>query len=342
MTGPPNYDAILIVSFGGPDGPDDVLPFLENVLKGRRVPRERMLEVAGHYHHFGGVSPINSQNRALIAALVEELNSHGPQLPVYWGNRNWHPLLPDAIRQMAEDGIQHALAFVTSPYSSHSSCRQYLENINGARLQVGDAAPKIDKLRAFYNHPGFIDAIVDRVREALNHLPSSETNEAQFFFTAHSIPIAMAKNCQYVAQLEEACRLAAEGAGIKNWQLAYQSRSGPPTQPWLEPDICDVIRHTGQAEARDIDVVPIGFIADHMEVIYDLDVEVQEVCDERGLNMVRASTVGTHPRFVRMIRELILERVDSTSPRLAVGSNEPSHDVCPTDCCAYQPSRHSK
>lgn len=326
------YDALLLVSFGGPEGMDDVLPFLENVLRGRNVPAERVREVAGHYEQFGGVSPINEQNRALIRALVEELDRHGPRLPVYWGNRNWHPLLPDTVRQMRDDGIRRALAFVTSAFSSYSGCRQYLENLADARQQVGPDAPAIDKLRAFYNHPGFIAAMTDRVVEALQPLPEADRAGAALVFTAHSIPVAMAQTCDYERQFREASRLVAAGVGREAFHCVYQSRSGPPSQPWLEPDVCDFLRELPAAGVRHVVLVPIGFISDHMEVIYDLDTEAQAVCDEAGLTMVRAATVGTHPRFVQMIRELIAERI-SGAPRLAVGDYGPHHDTCPADCC---------
>src|SRR6476660_10345132 len=221
------YDALLIVSFGGPDGPDDVLPFLENVLRGRNVPRERMLEVAEHYFEFGGRSPINDQNRALIAALEQELSAHGPHLPIYWGNRNWHPLLADTLRQMSSDGIRRALAFVTSAYSSYSSCRQYRENIAAAQTEVGAAAPVVDKLRVFFNHPGFIEPMIENVRAALEKIPAKRRGNAELLFSAHSIPQAMAHGCRYQAQLQEASRLIAEGVGQINWRLVFQSRSGP-------------------------------------------------------------------------------------------------------------------
>src|SRR6185503_5423415 len=241
------YDALLIVSFGGPDGPKDVLPFLENVLRGRNVPRERMLEVAEHYYQFGGKSPINDQNRALIAALEKELAAHGPRLPIYWGNRNWHPLLPDTLRKMAADGVQRALAFVTSAYSSYSSCRQYRENIAAAQTEVGPTAPQIDKLRAFFNHPGFIEPMVENTRAALEKIPVERRQDAELVFTAHSIPAAMAATSRYEEQLHEASRLLADGVGSNvKWNLVYQSRSGPPQQPWLEPDICDFIESRHQ------------------------------------------------------------------------------------------------
>jgi ferrochelatase len=330
----PSYDAILVVSFGGPEGPDDVMPFLENVLRGKNVPRERMLEVAHHYERFGGVSPLNAQNRLLIAALERELAEHGPRLPVYFGNRNWHPLLPDTLRKMAQDGIRRALAFFTSAYSSYSGCRQYLENIEDARRQVGPAAPAIDRLRAFYNHPGFVDPMIEQVRKALNEIPAERRAAAPIVYTAHSIPLAMARGCRYEAQLTECARLVSRGLGCDRWKLAYQSRSGPPSQPWLEPDICDYLRELrASGGTRDVVIAPIGFLSDHVEILYDLDTEAKALCQELGLNMVRASTVGNHPDFVRMVRELVLERMDPSIERRFLGSDGPGHDVCPADCC---------
>jgi ferrochelatase len=332
------YDALVVVSFGGPERPEDVIPFLENVLRGKNVPRDRLLEVAEHYYELGGVSPINAQNRALIAALVHELNTHGPRLTVYWGNRNWHPLLTDTVRQMAEDGVRRALAFVTSAYSSYSGCRQYLEEIDRARREVGPSAPQIDKLRAFYNHPGFVQPMIESVEAAMQELSDRQRQGAELLMTAHSIPVVMSETCDYVRQLQEVGRLVAEGVGAKRWRLVYQSRSGPPSQPWLEPDVCDVLRELGRTKrAEDVVLVPIGFVSDHVEVVYDLDREARAVCETLGLNLVRAGTVGTHPRFVRMIRELIEERLDENSVRLALGADGPSHDVCPADCCRYTP-----
>ena len=332
---PTVYDAIVVVSFGGPEGPDDVIPFLENVVRGRNVPRERLLEVAEHYRHFGGKSPINAQNRALIAALEAELRQNGPRIPVYWGNRNWHPLLTDTLRQMAEDGIERALAFVTSACSSYSSCRQYLDNIARARENVGPKAPVVDKLRAFYNHPGFIGPVAENARAALAVLNGESPGEpVELVFTAHSIPISMADNCPYVEQLKEASRLVAGHLGYTNWKLVYQSRSGPPSQPWLEPDIGDYLRSVRESgRVGKVLVVPIGFVSDHLEVLYDLDTEAQELCDQLGLRMVRSATAGNDPAFVRMIRELVLERIEEDGNRRALGSLGPSHDHCPADCC---------
>lgn len=323
-----NYDALLVVSFGGPEGMDDVIPFLENVLRGRNVPRERMLSVAHHYEMFGGVSPINQQNRNLIAALKQELKTNGPDLPIYWGNRNWHPLLPETLRQMSRDGVRKALAFVTSAYSSYSSCRQYRQNIADAQAEVGPGVPQIDKLRAFYNHPLFIEANVDHIRTALAKVDRG----SHLVFTAHSIPDAMAANCDYVAQLEEAGGLIAGSLGINRWRVVYQSRSGSPSQPWLAPDIADYLKQMNAEGIESVVVAPIGFVSDHMEVVYDLDYEAQSVANELGMTMVRAATAGTHPAFVKMIRQLVLERIDNAPARF-LGTRGPVHNVCPADCC---------
>ncbi len=328
-----DYDALLIVSFGGPEGPDDVAPFLANVLRGRPVPQGRLREVASHYAHFGGVSPINAQCRALVAALRSELDSYGPPLPIYWGNRNWHPMLVETVRQMAGDGVRNALAFVTSAYSSYSGCRQYLEDIERARIEVGKGAPVVDKLRAFYNHPGFVEPLVDRASAALASLAEPRREGARLVFTAHSIPRAWAVRSDYQVQLRETARLVAADLGRSEWSLVYQSRSGPPSQPWLEPDIVDHLRAVAAEGVQDVVVAPIGFISDHMEVVYDLDLDAKSRAAELGLNMVRADTVGAHPRFVRMIRELVLERLAHDPKRLSRGSRGPAHDVCPADCC---------
>jgi ferrochelatase len=324
-----NYDALLLVSFGGPEGPDEVIPFLENVLRGKNVPRERLLKVAEHYKLFGGVSPINQQNRNLIQALQKELETHGPRLPIYWGNRNWHPLLPDTLSEMARDGVRKALAFATSAYSSYSSCRQYLENISDARNVVGPGAPQIDKVRAFYNHPLFIEANVEQSRAALLTLPQGEVT---IVFTAHSIPSAMATNCDYEKQLRETGRLVADALNISKWDLAFQSRSGPPTQPWLEPDISSHLRTLKTKGVENVVIAPIGFVSDHMEVIYDLDIEAKRTAAEIGLSIARAATAGTHPLFVKMVRELLLEKTEN-APRRFLGDFGPNHDVCAVDCC---------
>jgi ferrochelatase len=320
-----DFQAVLVLSFGGPEKPDDVIPFLENVLRGRNVPHERMLEVAQHYHHFGGCSPINEQNRELIAALERELNEHGPRLPVYWGNRNWHPLLPDTLRKMSADGVRRALVFVTSAFSSYSGCRQYLEDMDRARAEVGSESPELEKLPGFSDHPGFIAAVCDRVAAAYAKVPADRRDRAVLMFTAHSVPLAMAGSSPYVRQLEHACARVAEELGRSDWHLVYQSRSGPPGQPWLEPDILDALRKLSadRGEGTDAVICPIGFISDHMEVLYDLDTEACALARELGLNVIRAGTPGVHPLFIAMIRDLIAGRVSGDVPAA----------VCAPDCC---------
>jgi ferrochelatase len=287
-----------------------------------------MLSVAKHYEMFDGVSPINQQNRNLIAALEKELEKNGPRLPIYWGNRNWHPLLVDTVGRMAEDGVQNALAFVTSAYSSYSSCRQYLENISDAQAQVGPGAPRIEKLRQFYNHPRFIEANVEHIRAALE-----QVGDAQLVFTAHSIPESMAANCDYAKQLAETGGLIGRELNVDNWQLVYQSRSGSPMQPWLGPDILEHLKSLASAGVKEVVVAPIGFVSDHMEIVYDLEFEAQNVARELGMKMVRAATAGTHPLFVKMIRELMLERIDNAPARF-VGSHGARTGLCALDCCA--------
>ena len=329
----PAYDAFLLVSFGGPERPEDVAPFLDNVLRGRNVPEARKREVAEHYRLFGGVSPINGQNRALLAALREELDRGGLRLPLYWGNRNWDPLLADTVRRMADAGVARAIAFVTSAFSSYSGCGQYLEDIARARAAVGERAPVIDKLRVFCHHPGFVDTMVDRVRTAFADVPGERRPAARLVFTAHSIPLTMAEGCDYVTQLKETCGLVAEGAGRGDWRLVYQSRSGPPQVPWLGPDILDHLKAERDGGATDVVVAPIGFVSDHMEVKYDLDHEARQVAERLGLNLVRAGTPGTHPRFVSMIRELVGERIRASPRPPVLGSRGAAPDACREGCC---------
>ena len=324
-----DYDAVLLVSFGGPEGPDDVLPFLRNVVRGRNVPEARLVEVAKHYDHFGGKSPINDQCRALLQALSAEFETQGVSLPLYWGNRNWHPMLADTVAQMKSDGVKRALAFVTSAYSSYSSCRQYLNNIDQARADSGPDAPVIDKLRVFYNHPGFIKANADSVKASLAKLPGAE----RLVFTAHSIPESMAKGCDYVDQLNEACRLVADAVGHQHWDLVYQSRSGPPSVPWLEPDINDHFRALCDKGVRSVVVSPVGFVSDHVEVIWDLDHEASDTAKECGIAYERAGTASLHPAFVSMVAELVLERLGQAEPR-ALGPHGVRRQPCAPDCCA--------
>ena len=326
------YQAMLLVSLGGPEGPDDVMPYLKNVLRGRNVPESRMLEVAKHYDQFGGVSPINEQNRALIESLKQEFTDHEIKLPIYFGNRNWNPLLEDTLRQMKEDGVKDAIAFFTSTFSCYSGCRQYRENIYEAQQNIGEGAPRIHKVRMSFNHPLFVKAASERVTDAAQALQISDDSPVELLFTAHSIPESMAGGCNYQLQLNEACRLVANESGLSNWKLAFQSRSGPPHQPWLEPDICDYLEQVKAKGVTNVIIMPIGFVSDHMEVMFDLDVEAQEKCEELGIRMSRAKTFGTHQDFVTLIRELVLERAFDTE-RLAVGELPASHDVCPPNCC---------
>lgn len=345
----PPYDALVLVSFGGPEGPQDVLPFLENVVRGRGVPRERLLAVAEHYHHLGGESPINAQNRALLAALRGELD-----LPVYWGNRNWTPYLTDAVAQMTVDGVRRALAFVTSAYTSYSGCRQYLEDIARAREAAGPHAPVIDKIRHYYNHPGFVGPNAEAVLAALGALPEPARDAARLVFTAHSIPVSMEQHSGpdalagsgphrlgwYAAQVGEAARLvtaavnAARGAGATPLahDVAWQSRSGPPQVPWLGPDVNEHLERLAGQGVAGVVVSPVGFVSDHVEVIWDLDREARETAEALRLPYARATTVGVAPQFVAMIRELVEER-RAGAPRLALGPDGPSHDVCPAGCC---------
>ncbi len=333
------YDALLVLSFGGPEGPDDVIPFLENVTKGRAVPRKRLLEVAEHYQHFGGVSPINDQNRALITALATELEQHQIELPIYFGNRNWHPFVEDTVRQMREDGVRRALVFVTSAFSSYSGCRQYREDLARAVEPLGADELELAKLRVFYNHPGFVRAMAARVEEGLARLPAARRGGAALVFTAHSIPLAMARSCTYEAQLRESCGLVTAAVGIRDYRLAFQSRSGSPLVPWLEPDILDELARLPAEGIDDVLVTPIGFVSDHMEVMFDLDEEAMARSAEFGLTMIRVGTAGTHPAFISMIRELIEERMTEHPTRLALGSRGPSHDICPINCCPRGESR---
>lgn len=308
-------DAILIVSFGGPEGSDDVMPFLRNVTRGRGIGDERLAAVAEHYHMFGGVSPINQCNRDLIAALADELARRGVDLPVYWGNRNWSPMLADTMAQMRDDGISRAVGFVTSAFGSYSGCRQYSEDIERARIAAGSDAPTVRKLPPFWDQEGFLSAMAD-------HLATARQTElsAPVVFTAHSIPNAMAATAPYVAQLNEACRRVADRTGASQWSLAYQSRSGPPQVPWLEPDIGDELDRLADDGADAVIVVPIGFVADHMEVIYDLDTEARQRADMLGLRFTRVPTVGAHPAFIEMIADLVLG---------------PPPVACAADCCPH-------
>ena len=334
-----DYDAVLLVSFGGPEGPQDVVPFLENVTRGRGIPRDRLEQVGAHYALFGGVSPINAQNRALLTALRAELADAGVDLPVYWGNRNWDPYLADALREMRDAGVRRALAFVTSAYSSYSGCRQYRENLAAARAEV-DGAPEVDKVRHYFDHPGFVEPFVDATLSALASLPDAVQPGARLVFTTHSIPVAAADSSgpdggAYVAQHRAVAELVAgrvaEVTGVaRPWDLVFQSRSGPPTQAWLEPDISDHLETLAADGASGVVVVPIGFVSDHMEVIYDLDTQARETCDQEGIAMVRAATAGVLPGFVRGL----VDRVLAAGRRDAPVPDDGCGGVCASPCGA--------
>ncbi|MQY08185.1 ferrochelatase [Actinomadura macrotermitis] len=327
------YDALLLVSFGGPEGPEDVIPFLENVTRGRNIPRSRLEAVGEHYHLFGGVSPINQQCRDLKAAIEADFAAHGVGVPVYWGNRNWEPYLTDTVRQMKADGIRRAAAFVTSAYSGYSCCRQYLDDIDRARAEVPDA-PEIDKLRIYYNHPGFVEPFIEATRAALDELPEDLRDGAHLVFSAHSVPLAQPGQELYTAELNDISALVAERAAPGHpWELVFQSRSGPPSQPWLEPDIGDHLEKLHATGVRAVVNVPVGFVSDHMEVKYDLDVEATGLAARLGLAFRRAATPGTHPRFVSMIRELFQERAAGAPDRPALGALGPRPDACRADHC---------
>jgi ferrochelatase len=333
MTG--DFDAFLLLSFGGPEGPEDVMPFLRNVTRGRGIPDERLAAVAEHYDHFGGVSPINNQNRALLAAVEADFRAHGIDLPLYWGNRNWDPYLDDTVGRMRADGIRNALVFATSATGGYSGCRQYRENLADARRTVGSQAPDLEKLRHYFDHPGLIEAAVDGVRTALAKVGP----DARLVFTAHSIPVSMNEVAGpsgglYLAEQRETARLVAEtvrGPGAV-FDLVWQSRSGPPQVPWLEPDINDHLRTLAADGIGSVVVSPTGFVSDHLEVLWDLDNEASETAAELGLQFARAATAGTHPAFVAMIRELVLERTADRAPR-SLGELGLCGLDCPAGCC---------
>jgi ferrochelatase len=331
------YDAFVLLSFGGPEKPDDVMPFLRNVVRGRGVPDERLTEVAEHYMHFGGVSPINQQCRDLLAAVQTDFAANGIDLPAYWGNRNWFPMLADTVAQMRDDGVTHALGFATSAYGGYSSCKQYWEDIAAARAKVGPGAPVISKLRQFWDHPGFVEPHVSAVQSALATLDPARRSSTRLVFTAHSIPVTMAETAgptggRYTAQLSETAALVhARAAADLPWDLVWQSRSGPPQVPWLEPDINDHLTDLASQGVTDVVVSPIGFVSDHLEVLWDLDNEAAETAEKLGLGYARAATPGVDPRFVTMVRELVQERTDRT-PLKRLGTL-PVWDDCPVNCC---------
>jgi len=355
------YDALLLLSFGGPEGPDDVVPFLENVTRGRGIPRERLKEVGQHYFLFGGVSPINGQNRALLDALRKDFAEHGLGLPVYWGNRNWAPYVTDTLREMVADGHRRILVLATSAYASYSGCRQYREDLAGALATLeeeGRPLPRIDKLRHYFNHPGFLEPMIEGVLKSLADLPEDVGAGAHIAFTTHSIPDLAADTSgpveghgeggAYVRQHLDVARLIAdavrERTGIERpWRLVYQSRSGAPHIPWLEPDICDHLEELHGSGVPAVVMAPIGFVSDHMEVLYDLDTEAKVKAEELGLPVRRSATVGADPRFAAAIRDLIVERAATERGQqvtpCALGALGPSHNVCPVGCCPARAPR---
>lgn len=342
---PESYDALMVLSFGGPEGPDDVRPFLENVTRGRGIPPERLDDVAEHYLHFGGVSPINALNRAIIDAVRAEFAAHSIDLPIYFGNRNWHPMIEDTAAEMARDGVRNALVFATSAWGGYSGCRQYHEDIERAREAVGADAPKLTKLRQFYDHPLAVAAAADAIAAARTELSDDIRGEARVVFTAHSVPLrADAADGPtdlggrlYSRQVTEACALVAEAAGVDDYDQVWQSRSGPPQMPWLEPDIVDHLDALSERGVPAVIVVPIGFVSDHLEVLWDLDTEARDRAAELGMAFARAATIGTDPRFAQLVRGLVQEMTDGipaqrlgSLPMLGVDSDD-GHAV---QCCA--------
>ncbi|MFE0045662.1 ferrochelatase [Streptomyces albireticuli] len=355
------YDALLLLSFGGPEGPDDVVPFLENVTRGRGIPRERLKEVGRHYFLFGGVSPINDQNRELLDALRKDFAEQGLDLPVHWGNRNWAPYLTDTLREMTAAGHRRVLTLATSAYASYSGCRQYRENLADALAALeaeGLTPPRVDKLRHYFNHPGFVRPMAEATLAALAGLPEDVRAGAHLAFTTHSIPTAAADTSgpaeghgdggAYVAEHLDVARTIAEAVRERTgtehpWRLVYQSRSGAPHIPWLEPDICEHLETLHGEGVPAVVMVPIGFVSDHMEVKYDLDTEATAKAAELGLPVARAATVGADPRFAAAVRELVLERAATERgerpERCALGALGPSHDLCPVGCCPARAPR---
>jgi len=326
-----SYDAVIVLSFGGPEGPEDVLPFLHNVTRGRKVPQRRLMEVAEHYQAFGGISPINGQNREFVRHLSAELERRGFDLPVMFGNRNWNPYLEDTLATAVQDGYSRILVLVTSAFSSYSGCRQYIEDIEGAIASIDSVTSlAVDKIRPFYNSSGFIQAIQDNLRVTLEGFHDNADQDVQILFTAHSIPFSMAANCEYEEQLREACGLVMDQFGEHPWKLVFQSRSGPPTQPWLEPDICDAIEGSHH---MNIVACPIGFVSDHMEVLFDLDRDAKNACESRGIKFGRVRAVGTNPKFVSGITDLIEQRCGTMQHVVTLGSQGEWPDRCNVGCC---------
>ena len=343
------YDALVLLSFGGPEKPDDVMPFLQNVTRGRGIPTERLAEVGQHYHRFGGRSPINAQNRALLAALQAELWVRGSGAPVYWGNRNWAPFLHDALREAHTAGSRRVLVVTTSAYSSYSGCRQYREDVADALIQLAGEGRSlhVDKVRHYFNHPGFVGANTDAVLAALSRLESHLADTARLVFVTHSVPASMASSAgpggdAYVTQHKDVVATVsgevARRTGVERaHDLVYCSRSGPPTQSWTEPDVGDHLEELARGGVPAVVLAPVGFVSDHMEVVHDLDTEAAEVAARVGLPLVRAATAGTDAAFVAGLVDLVVERARAergeTVSRPVHGGLPPSHDTCPVGCC---------
>ena len=324
-------DSLLLLSFGGPEGPDDVMPFLRNVTKGRGVPDERLAVVADQYALFGGKSPINDLNRGLLDSINHELTARGYELPTFWGNRNWHPFLSDAVEQLKADGHKSTVCLVTSAFSSYSGCRQYHEDLEVACSAVSEP-PAIQRVRVFWNHPGFLGSAAELLAES--RVNANLSTNTPVLHTAHSLPLSMAANSDYEAQLNEAAEIVNELAGMEGpSEVVFQSRSGPPSVPWLEPSIDTRLQELAADGISEVLVHPLGFIADHMEVLFDLDTQAFGIAKESGITMVRTPTVGTHPRFVAMMVDLIEEAAGLREDRPTLGNSGPRPDICLLDCC---------
>ncbi|WP_278313065.1 ferrochelatase [Lolliginicoccus levis] len=338
------FDALLYLSFGGPEKPADVRPFLENVTRGRNVPPERLDEVEQHYLHFGGISPINALNRDIIARVERELKRRGHDLPVYFGNRNWHPMAEDAVARMVEDGVRRALVFPTSAWGGYSGCRQYHEDIARALAAAGPGIELV-KLRHYYDHPLLVDAFADAIRAARDELPAGLGETARLVFTAHSVPesadaaagLPEEGGHLYSRQVHEAAALCAGAVGRNEFDVVWQSRSGPARIPWLEPDICDHIEALAKAGETAVIVCPVGFVSDHLEVVWDLDTEARETADKLGIALARAATPGTDERFTTMIADLIDEALSGRAPTRCGGAplrgSSTNGAPCAVGCC---------
>ncbi len=334
-----DFDALLLLSFGGPDGPDDVRPFLENVTRGRGVPPERLDAVAEHYLHFGGASPINGINRALIS----ELEAAMPELPVYFGNRNWEPYIEDTVTAMRDNGVRRAAVFTTSAWGGYSSCRQYTQDIARGRAAAGPQAPELVKLRQYFDHPLFVEMFAEAIGEAAAQLPAELRDDARLVFTAHSIPVRVDERDGprlYSRQVGYATRLVAAAAGYDAYDQVWQSRSGPPQIPWLAPDIGDHLAALADAGTKAVIVCPIGFVADHIEVVWDLDNELAEQAAEAGITLARTTTPNADPRFARLAAGLVEELRTGAAPARVAGPDPvPGHGcsvngaLCLPGCC---------